>query len=225
MTKPPALQAVVFDLDGLMFNTEELYQQVDTLLLARRGKPCETQLLDKMMGRKTDVALQILIDWHQLDDTVEMLTDEAAEIFAELLPRQLAPMPGLIELLDALKSAQIPKGIATSSSRPFVTNVLGRFQLENRFAFVLSGDDIARGKPEPDVYLLAAKKHGVLPERMMVLEDSQIGCRAATAAGTFAVAVPHGRSKQHTFPGVKFVADSLADLRIYESLGLPVSGK
>jgi len=129
-------------------------------------------------------------------------------------------MPGLMELLDALESAQFPKGIATSSSRPFVTNVLGQFQLESRFAFVLTGDDIAHGKPEPDVYLLAAEKHGVLPEQMMVLEDSQIGCQAATAAGTYAVAVPHGRSKQHTFPAVKFVADSLADLRIYEALGL-----
>jgi len=219
------LQAVVFDLDGLMFNTEELYQQVDTLLLARRGKPCETQLLDKMMGRKTDIALQILIDWHQLDDTVEMLTDEAAEIFAELLPRKLALMPGLLKLLDALESAQISKGIATSSSRPFVTNVLGQFQLEHRFAFVLTGDDIVHGKPKPDVYLLAAEKHGVLPEQMMVLEDSQIGCRAATAASTFAVAVPYGRSTQHMFPDVQFVADSLADLRIYEALGLPVGGK
>jgi len=73
MSKPSTLQAIVFDLDGLMFNTEELYQQVDALLLARRGKPCEAQLLDKMMGRKSDVALQILIDWHQLDDTTRRL--------------------------------------------------------------------------------------------------------------------------------------------------------
>jgi HAD superfamily hydrolase (TIGR01509 family) len=214
------LRAVTFDLDGLMFNTEELYQEVGGLVLQRRGKQISGELLDQMMGRKSPVALQVMIDWHGLDDTPDQLAVECAEIFADLLPARLAPMPGLVELLAALEAADLPKGIATSSGREFVRRVLELFQLQERFQFVLTGEDIEHGKPAPDVYLLAAERHRVAPGAMMVLEDSQIGCQAAVAAGTYAVAVPHGRSASHNFPGVAFEAATLADRRIYEALGI-----
>lgn len=214
------LRAVTFDLDGLMFNTEELYQEVGGALLARRGKQITGELLDQMMGRKASVALALMIDWHQLEETPEQLAAETAEIFGGMLPRRLAPMPGLLDLLQALEAAGIPKAIATSSGREFVDLVLGLFDLAPRFSFILAGEDIEHGKPAPDVYQLAARRHGVAPAEMMVLEDSHIGCRSAVAAGAFAVAVPHGRSLTHEFPGVGLIADSLADSRIYAALGL-----
>ncbi|NOY42938.1 MAG: HAD family phosphatase [Planctomycetes bacterium] len=217
------LRAVVFDLDGLMFNTEDLYQDVGREVLARRGKELTAELLDEMMGRKSDISLQIMIDWHKLDDTVADLSAESAEIMYRLLPERLAPMPGLLALLDALEGANIAKAIATSSNREFVTRVLGQFQLEPRFSFVFSSENITHGKPAPDVYLLAAKSLGFEPAEAMVLEDSQIGCRAAIAAGTYAVAVPGGHSHTHDFDGVQFVANSLEDNRIYSALDIPQS--
>jgi len=219
----PPLRAVTFDLDGLMFNTEELYQEVGAEILARRGCKITGELLDQMMGRKSNVALQVMIDWHQLDATPEQLAAESADIFANLLPRRLQPMPGLVDLLAALEAAGIPKGVATSSGRDFVWRVLDQFQLRPRLAFVLTSEDIEHGKPAPDVYLLAARRHGVAPPEMLVLEDSHIGCQAAVAAGAYTVAVPHGRSTGHEFPGVKFIAESLADPRIYVVLGLKKS--
>ncbi len=215
-----SLQAVVFDLDGLMFNTEDLYQQVGGEVLARRGKKFDSELLDQMMGRQSHKALQIMINWHGLDDSPAALAAESMEIMFRLLPDQLRPMPGLLDLLGSLEGAGIPKAIATSSSRAFVTQVLSQFELEPRFSFVLTSEDIQHGKPAPDVYLLSADKHGVKPEQVMVLEDSQIGCRAAVAAGTHTVAVPGGQSEQHNFEGVQWIADSLADVRIYEMLGI-----
>jgi len=217
------LQAVVFDLDGLMFNTEDLYQQVGAEVLARRGKKLDGELLDQMMGRQSLRALQIMIDWHQLNDTPDELAEESMEIMYALLPERLEPMPGLVQLLNNLEAAEMPKAIATSSSRTFVTRVLQQFQLESRFSFVLTSEDITHGKPAPDVYLLAAEKHALQPGQIMVLEDSQIGCRAAVSAGTHAVAVPSGHSKQHEFQGVQLIADSLADGRIYQTLGIPDS--
>jgi HAD superfamily hydrolase (TIGR01509 family) len=220
----PSVLAVTFDLDGLMFNTEELYQEVGGALLARRGKQITGELLDKMMGRKSDIALAIMIEHHQLDDTAEQLAAETADIFGGLLPHRLKPMPGLLELLAALEAAGIEKAIATSSPRAFVDVVLGAFHLAPRFSFILASEDIEHGKPEPDVYLLAAARHGLAPERMMVLEDSQIGCQAAVAAGAYTVAVPHGQSRQHQFSGVRLIAESLADQRIYAALGLMKPG-
>jgi HAD superfamily hydrolase (TIGR01509 family) len=215
------LRAVTFDLDGLMFNTEQLYQEVDREILARRGKDFPALLCDRMMGRKASEALQIMIDWHQLEETTEQLADEIAALFAQVLPRRLAPMPGLLPLLEALERASIPKAIATSSGRKFVDQVLGQFSLKPRFEFVLTGEDIQHGKPEPDVYLLAADRLGIPCKQMMVLEDSQIGCQAATTAGAYTVAVPHGRSLEHKFPKVQCTATSLADPRIAAALQMP----
>ena len=213
--------AVVFDLDGLMFNTEELYQSVGGELLRRRGFEFTPQLLDKMMGRPGRIALQIMIDEHELTATVDDLTHETDEIFPSILDARLAMMPGLASLLAALEGAGIPKGIATSSRRSFVTDVLRRFALEPRFQFILAAEDVVDGKPHPEIYLKAAARFGVLPARMMVLEDSQNGCRAAVASGAIAVAVPGGHSHTHDFSGAALVAATLADARIYELLQLP----
>jgi HAD superfamily hydrolase (TIGR01509 family) len=214
------LSAVVFDLDGLMFNTEAIYQQVGTELLARRGKRFEADLLDRMMGRQNAVALQIMIDWHGLSDTVPILAEESEQIFAGILDVQLECMPGLERLLEALEAAGLPKAIGTSSSRRFVNHVLGRFDFVPRFDFILTSEDVVEGKPHPEIYEKAAARFGLPPARVMVLEDSENGCRAALAAGTFAVAVPGGHSLKHDFTGARFVAESLADPRIYSALGL-----
>jgi HAD superfamily hydrolase (TIGR01509 family) len=212
---------VVFDLDGLMFNTEELYQHVGGEMLRRRGKQMTAELLDAMMGRPASVALQLMIDAHALDDTVDGLNRETEEIFATLLDDRLDVMPGLLALLDRLEQAAVPKAIATSSGPGFVATVLGKFNLAARFDFILTSADIRQGKPHPEIYLLAASRFGLEPGQLLVLEDSQNGCRSAVAAGTIAVAVPGGHSLRHDFSGAQLVIDSLADPRLYDLLGLP----
>ena len=216
----PAPRAVVFDLDGLMFNTEELYQVVGTELLRRRGHSFTQELLDQMMGRPSRIALQIMIDRHSLPATVEELVTETDEIFPEILRTRLAPMPGLVELLDALERSAIPKGIATSSRRAFVDRVLSQFNYQPRFSPILTSEDITEGKPHPEIYLTAAQRLGIPPSEMLVLEDSHNGCRAAVFAGAIAVAVPGEHSRLHDFTGAALVADTLRDERIYGILGI-----
>ena len=189
-------------------------------MLRRRGKLFEGDLLDQMMGRPPRISLQMMIEWHGLNDTVDGLAAETEQIFAAVLDNQLECMPGLRELLDALEAASIPKAIATSSGRRFVTNVLSRFGFEPRFEFVLTSEDVVEGKPHPEIYLTAAARFGLVPHQVMVLEDSHNGCRAAVSAGTFAVAVPGGHSRSHDFSGAALVAESLSDPRIYAALGL-----
>lgn len=220
MLPATGIKAVVFDLDGLLFNTEELYNFVGTELLRRRGKDFPPELLHKIMGRPQPIALQLMIDWHGLDATVEILMAETEGVFAEILEHQLEFMPGAADLLLALDAARIPKAIATSSGRKFATDILGRFQLEPRFNFILTCENVTHGKPDPEIYLLAANRFNISPAEMLVLEDSQNGCRAAVAAGAFAVAVPAGPSAEHDFTGASLVAQSLADSRIYDALRL-----
>jgi HAD superfamily hydrolase (TIGR01509 family) len=220
MPPRPTPKAVVFDLDGLMFNTEELYEHVGSEILRRRGRLFEAELMDAMMGRPAAAALRLMIDWHALDCTIDELAAETDEIFATLLGEQLDVMPGLVDLLDRLEAAGVPKAIATSSGAAFAAEVLDRFALRPRFRFVLTCEDITHGKPDPEVYLLAARRLGVPPGAMVVLEDSQNGCRAAVAAGALAVAVPSGHSRRHDFAGAALVAETLADSRLHALLGL-----
>lgn len=218
MTAAPT--AVVFDFDGLMFNTEELYNAVGSELLRRRGHQLTHELLNEMMGRPSPVALQIMIDWHRLNDTVATLQHETDEIFVELLPQRLAPMPGLLTLLEQLEAAAIPKAIATSSRRQFLDLVFEHFPLADRFQFILTCEDVIQGKPHPEMYQKAAARFAIEPRHMLVLEDSQNGCRAAVAAGAYTVAVPGDHSRHHDFTGVALIADTLADPQLKNMLRL-----
>ena len=210
----PPIRAAVFDLDGLLVNTEELYQHVGSELLRRRGRTFEPDLLDAMMGRPPAVSLAIMIEWHGLADTVEALAAETSQIFSGLLDERLEPMPGAVSLVESLAARGLPRGVATSSGPAFAHDVLGRVGLRDRFAFVLTSADVVNGKPDPEIYLAAADRLGVEPAAMLVFEDSHNGCRAAVASGAVVVAVPGGHSRRHDFTGARLVAESLADPRI-----------
>jgi HAD superfamily hydrolase (TIGR01509 family) len=212
--------AVAFDLDGLLVNTEEIYPDVGAELLRRRGRTFDDDLLDAMMGRPQPVALATMIRWHGLTDSVETLARETREIFVGLLDTRLAAMPGAVALLERLATAGVACCVATSSGPDYAHDVLGRLALADRFAFVLTAHDVVNGKPDPEIYRLAAARFGVPAARLAVLEDSQIGCRAGMAAGALVVAVPSGHSRRHDFTGVHLVAGSLADARLHGLLGL-----
>lgn len=214
----PTIAAVAFDLDGLLVNTEELYQEVGTELLRRRGRSFDGDLLDAMMGRPQPVALSIMIDWHALDDTVDVLAEETREVFQSLLDSRLELMPGAADLVNHLDTRGLPKGVATSSGPDFAHDVLARVGLLDRLDFVLTAHDVAEGKPHPEIYETAAARHGVPSDRLLVFEDSANGCRSAVAAGSIVVAVPGGHSRRHDFSGAHVIADSLADPRIYQLL-------
>ena len=214
-----AIRGVVFDMDGLMFNSEDVYWLVGCELLRTRGHEYTRELANAMMGRPPQAAFEVMIAWHKLDCSWEVLQRETEEYFTRFMVGRIEPMPGLLDLLAALESAKIPKAIGTSSSRVLVDALLPLFDLQSRFEFILSSADIVHGKPHPEIYLKAVARLGLKAEEVLVLEDSENGCRAAAAAGTVAVAVPgeHSRSQDFTMAAMRI--DSLADPRLYETLG------
>ncbi|QDT53556.1 Phosphorylated carbohydrates phosphatase [Caulifigura coniformis] len=215
----PRIRAVVFDFDGLMVNTEEVFQLSGTELLRRRGKEPTPAVFRGMMGRRSHEALAFLIEVMRLDDTVEQLQTESMEIFYAMLDDILQPMPGLFELLAAIERRGLPKAVATSSERSYLENLLGRLDLLNRFDALLTAEDVTHGKPHPEIYLTAAQRLGVQPAEMLVLEDSEMGTKAGAAAGAHIISVPHEHSAHFTFHEAKGVATSLIDpmiLRLVE---------
>ena len=214
------MRAVVFDMDGLMFNTEDVYTAAGTELLRRRGHAFTAELKDAMMGLPAQPTFETMIRYCNLKDTWQELSAESNQLFLGYLGDWLMPMPGLLELLDALERAAVPKAIATSSRRELVDPCLQPFDLERRFQFILTAEDVAHGKPDPEIYLTAARRFGVPPAEMAVLEDSRNGCLAAASAGAFAVAVRSEHNQQYDFRMASLVVDSLADPRVYEAIGI-----
>ena len=216
----PTLAAVVFDLDGILANTEDLYEQAGETVLRRRGKTYDADLRERIMGRPVVDAIQIMIDCHSLPDTVDDLMRECVDVLQQLMATSLAPMPGAVSFIDDLRAANFPIAVATSATPEYADNVLTRLNLKQQFRFILTAADINHGKPAPDIYLLSADRLGIAPPQMMVLEDSANGCRAAVDAGAFTVAVPNRHTRNHNFSGARFVADTLNDPRIRQTLGL-----
>lgn len=215
---PKKIKALAFDLDGLMVNTEDLYDEVCHALLARRGFQFSLDLKLRMMGRPGPVALRILQEEFDLDDPIETLQKEVQSLFHDILPGNVQCFPGLLPLLNLAEELGLPKCVATSSFRNHAENVLGECGLENRFDFVLTSEDVTNGKPHPEVYLLAASRHSVEPAEMLVLEDSVQGTRSAVAAGSVTVAVPGRHSIGLDYSHVDHVAESLADQQIVKLL-------
>jgi HAD superfamily hydrolase (TIGR01509 family) len=207
----PRIQAVVFDLDGLMFNSEDIFHEVGQTTLRRRGKELTQELHSQMLGRRAPEAMQICIEYHSLSDTVDDLLQETRELFEQLSELHLAPMPGLHRLLDHIEDHALPKGVATSSGRRYLEGMLTRFQLQDRFDLTLTAEDVTHGKPNPEIYQKAAERLGIPTAEMLVLEDSHAGTTSAVMAGAVAVSIPNRHSRHLDFGHAHRVLSQLDD--------------
>lgn len=212
------IRGVALDMDGLLFDTESLYWECGDQLLKRRGQRYCTKLQQRMMGRVGVAAMKEMIDFHDLNVTPEDLLAESNIVFSGILERGAEEMPGLPEWIAFLKEKKVPFGLATSSQRKFVDILFQDRPWREDLAFILTGNDVTRGKPDPQMYQMAAEKLGIDPREMLVLEDSGNGCAAGVAAGACTVAVPNEHTRDQDFSGVNLVADSLRDPRLWSLL-------
>jgi len=208
------LRAVVFDMDGLMFNTEDLYDRVGEEMLRRRGLAFDLDLKLRMMGRTANVAFQIMREACGLTDSIDELKRENDQLFLQLLETQLEKLPGLDTLMDWVAQRRLPLGLATSSRRFLAEYKLNRFGLTDRFQRVVTGEDVTQGKPAPEIYFKVAGLLGVASHELLVFEDSVVGSTAAAAAGAFTVAVPGVHSQQLDYSHVDLVVPRLDDPQV-----------
>ena len=194
-----------------MFNTEHVFFDAGGELLRRRGHEMTLDVMNVLIGRRPAESFQALVKYLNLNESPEAQLAESREIFHAMLATRLAPMTGLFELLEAIEAAGLPKGVATSSPRFYLNDVLGQFNLLPRFGITLTAEDVTQGKPNPEIYLKAAKLLSVEPEEMLVMEDSEAGTRAAVAAGAHVVSIPHEFTAAHNFEGARHIAGSLVD--------------
>lgn len=177
-----SIRAVVFDLDGLMFDTEALFFRMSAEVLESRGKQFTPEIMRALIGRRAVNVAGWLKTLAGLEEPPEVILAEVKERFAAEVDTAVHPTPGLFALLDHLHRRGLPAAVATSSGRSYADRLLTRHRLADRFAFVLGSEDVIRGKPDPEIYRLASERFAVRPEELLVLEDSPAGVEAGRGA-------------------------------------------
>lgn len=206
----------MFDLDGLLVDSEKLFFRVGERLLERRGKRFTQRTMSLMLGRPARQAYANMAAEHGLDEPIEELIKEGRRLFFELMDQEgIDLMPGAAELLEYVQSLNMPVGLATSSGRHYTERVLEAVGLSDRFAFVLTSDDIKLGKPHPEIYLLSARRHGVSPQALLVFEDSPAGLQAAVSAGAQCIVVPSPYTPDADWRGASLVASRLDSPEVF----------
>lgn len=190
MTLPRQPHAVVFDMDGLIFDSETLYREAATAAAATLGHDLPAELYLATIGLNGPATRELLLGHFGPAFDFTTLWSTASENFRRLAATQLCLKAGVVELLDALDTIGLPRAIATSSRHESVEHHLALHGLAPRFPVVVAHGDYARGKPYPDPFLTAAARLGIAPELCLALEDSHNGVRAAAAAGMMTVMVP-----------------------------------
>lgn len=182
--------AVIFDMDGLMLDTEPISHRAWALATAGRGVSLPSEVLEGMIGRNERDCEGLLRDALGSSATARSLMQAWRVCYDQELRSGIPTKPGLLDLLDWLEAVSIPRAVATSSYRYRATAKLTATDLLQRFSAVVTGDEIPRGKPAPDIFIAAASRLQAAPEQCLALEDSEAGIRAALAAGMTAVMVP-----------------------------------
>jgi HAD superfamily hydrolase (TIGR01509 family) len=184
------IDAVVFDLDGVLIDSEHVWDEARRALAAERGGRWNDRASRDMMGMSS-------LEWSRYMHDVIGLQESPEEISAEVVRRlqaiyreQLPLLPGAVEAVDRL-AARWPLAVASSSNRELIDLVLELSALDRRFRVTVSSEEVARGKPAPDVYLEAARRLGVEPGRCAAIEDSENGIRSAKSAGMCVLAIPN----------------------------------
>jgi HAD superfamily hydrolase (TIGR01509 family) len=184
------IDAVVFDLDGVLIESEEVWDAVREEYVRERGGRYDAEVQRAMMGMSS-------VEWSRYLHDVAGVPDEPDEIDAEVVRRMLAAyrehlplVPGAVDAVQRI-AERYPLGLASSSNRPLIDTVLDVAGLARYFRATVSSEEVERGKPAPDVYLEAARLLGLPSERCAAVEDSHNGIRSAKAAGMHVVAIPN----------------------------------
>ena len=190
MTLPRPVEAVVFDMDGLLVDTETMFRDVLMEVSRRRGHHLPLEVFLRMVGLQHEASRIVAVDHFGADFDYDGWTADAWELARARTEVGVTVKAGVVELLDFLEDAAIPRAVATSSGHPTVVRMLGPTGLLSRFQAIVAAGDYLRGKPNPDPFLVAAERLGVAPTACLALEDSHNGVRAAHAAGMMTIMVP-----------------------------------
>jgi HAD superfamily hydrolase (TIGR01509 family) len=204
-------RAVIFDMDGLLLDTETLWHAAETDLFARHGGTFTWDDKMAVIGTSYDFTSTYFADRLGMPrERGPELVSEMLELMHERVRRAVDARPGAVELVARLRRLDVALGLASNSPRYLVDDALATAGMSDVFGVIVTSDDVERAKPAPDIYLLACERLGVTPAEAVALEDSASGIAAAKAAGLTVIGVPQYAETDAT--AADRVVDSLEDL-------------
>ena len=221
-TDPPLL--AIFDHDGVLVDSLELHQRAWVEMGRQGGLPITAEFVRETFGMTNPAMFRRLLGDALTEDDVRRHSETKESVYRELARGRIVLMDGARDLLDRLAGAGFKLAVGTSGIRPNIDLTVECCGLEGVFAAIASADDITRSKPDPEVFLVAARKAGVEPGHSVVFEDAVVGIQAAKAAGMRAVGVTtHHPAEALYGGGADLVVDTLAGFDV-EALALAIRG-
>jgi pseudouridine-5'-monophosphatase len=202
-----SIAGVIYDMDGLLLDTEPFYTEASQRIAARHGKVFDWTVKSRMIGQRAQDSARVFTEALGMPMTPEEYLEARRSVLEELFP-QAKPMPGAVRLTEHLHRHDVPQAVATSSDRRHFGLKTSRHQKWFEiFDCIVIGDDprVLHGKPAPDIFILAALELGVAASQCLVFEDSPVGVVAARAAGMSVIAVPDS----HLEKGIFSLADAV----------------
>jgi HAD superfamily hydrolase (TIGR01509 family) len=200
MDRTQPVRALIFDIDGLLVDSEGLAAEAMDRLLTEYRLERNPEVHGKLLGRRLVEALAIVREGYAMDVEVEILIARYSDLRTEALRGSVKAMPGAAEIIARARLAGLPVALATSGMRIHADISLEETGLAGSFDSETTGDEVTRGKPAPDLFLMAAERLGIEPADAVVLEDSPLGVEAAKAAGMRVIAVLGHPGREVVFP-------------------------
>lgn len=224
MTESPnhAPIAVIFDMDGVLLDSEPLHFAALNEVLGAEGHTLTEADNEHILGTTLEDTFRHVAAMFPLKDAPEAYCDRYHRTVLRILGRPLEPSPGVVELLERLQAKRIPVALASSSRRAWVEATLKSLGVRRFFKVVVSGDEIGRGKPEPDIYVRTAEMLGVAPERCVAIEDAPNGILSATRAGMTVIAVRTPYTSHLPLEGADMTVDTLEGIDVGEIISQPM---
>lgn len=213
MTARGALAAALFDMDGILIDSEPIHEQSLRDICADHDVAYAPELHAGYVGRSDAFVFGDLCRRHpELGDDIQALVDARHARFMELVDRPLTPRDGVVDVLDACARYGVPLAVVSTSALPQIERIVTRLGLAPRFTDLVSCAMVRTPKPAPDVYLLAAERLGVDPSQSLVFEDSAPGVGAGVAAGAVTIAVPCPATVEHDLRAAHARVDEFTEL-------------
>lgn len=191
------LQAVIFDMDGVICHTNPYHSKAFKIFFEKRNLyPTEDEFLLHMYGKNNGYILSHFLGRKIEGEELLFLEDEKESLFREIYKSEVDPISGFMDFIKMLKSTDLPTGVATSAPRANLELIIGSLNVDSLFESKLASEDVSKHKPDPEIYLKSASVLGVEPERCLVFEDSFSGASAGLNAGMKVVGVLSSHSKE-----------------------------
>lgn len=213
------MKAVIFDMDGVIIDSEPIHNTVILSTLDHFGIPFNAADLSKFVGTTNTSLFNKLITKHALDISPTTINDYHYKNLRTTILKELSePISGIRQLLSTIKHYHLATAIASSSSLDLINSVTQKFNISDYFQHLTSGENLPHSKPDPTIYLLTAKKLGVSPADCLVIEDAHLGVKAAKAAGMTCIGFQNPNSGNQDLSAADKIVTSITEINLSEYL-------